>query len=364
MPNTIIAAGDAKALKRFGVALLYETATRSFTGRNLMASDGSMPILRITDLESGPGDQVTIDLFRQLSGAGREGDVEYKGFEERMTADTGTMLINILFHGVNLGGYMTRKRTKHNLRTIAKRLLATWWSRRLDEMSFVQMSGVRGSETANWLLPTDYNGFAGNGLAAGTSGRTIMPSGAGGTEGNIDSSDVVDIPFLEDISDFLKTTENPLEPLMINGREMYLMIMSPRGEKELRTATGSTGWAGIRNQRTDLKPYFQQDALGVWGNLVLFSHNKIPKTNTGNSVAVARNLVLGANAMAFAKGNAGQGGMYEWHEELDNRGKNPVVDTFGVFGMKRIDMKMQDGDSTATEYGVVHALSYGGPTVS
>lgn len=364
MARTFIGLGDAKAVKRYSVAMVHETSQKSFTGRNLTAKDGSLPIHRIVDLERQAGDTVSLDIWHRLTGRGNEGEVDLVGTEERLSSDTMTLSIDQLEHGVNCGGRMSQKRIMAPLREIGMKKLTEWWARMDDELSFVHMAGVRGAETGDWLLPTSYTGRASNTLVANTAGRTIIHRDASGTEGSIDDDAKMDVETLEEVSYQLKSMVHPPKPIMVNGEEKFIVIMSPLGEKQLRLGTSAGGWAEIRKYRTDEAPYWK-DALGGWGNLILYSHSKIPKTNSGNSCAVAHNLILGAQALAKAHGDSnGNGQIFDWHEEMDNRGTVPIINTFSIFGHKRVDLKLAENDSAASEFGVITLLTYGGTTVS
>lgn len=111
-------------------------------------------------------------------------------------------------------------------------------------------------------------------------------------------------------------------------------------------------------------------SLGRFGNILMFQHSKIPVTLDGaGNVAVCRNLLLGRQAVAVAHGSAsqagkGQGQQFDWHEELQNRGRELVIDTFAIVGHKKVVLKMNENASAASEFGVITIPSYGGATVS
>lgn len=365
MARTIVGLNDARAVKRYSVALVHETSQGSFMGRNLTATDGSMPIHRLTDLENKSGESMTLDIYNRLTGRGIEGDNTLKGNEEKLSSDTMTINIDQLAHGVDCGGRMSRKRTMHDHREIGFKKLTEWTSRMEDELSFTYLAGTRGAETGDWLLPVGFSGRANNTLTAATSGRTLLPTGAA-SEGAITTTDKMDVDALEEIMYQLKSMANPPKPVMIDGQEKYILIMSPISEKQLRTATGAGDWAQLRKYRLEGEDPVWKDSLGAWGNMILYSHSKIPKTNSGNSCAVARNLLLGAQALGCAYGDATAGGkrQWDWHEETDDRGRVPIIDIMAIMGHKRVDLKLTENAAAASEFGVLSCLTYGGTTVS
>jgi len=343
MAQTLIGLNDAKAVKRFSVALAAETWQRSFWGRNFAASDGSQPLHRITELESNAGDQVTADLFVNLTGLGIEGDNTLKGNEEALSAHTMNFWIDQLRHGVSVGGKMTRKRTVHDLRMIGKEKLSIWWSRRFDEELFIYAAGVRGAETGDWLLPTTYTGRANNSLTAMDSTH-ILRVNSRASDGTLVPGDLFSMGFLEDINYQLKKMANAPKPIMMNGQEKYILILHPTAEKQLRQGSSTAAindWAQLKKYTMDGQKQIWGEALGGYGKLVLFSHPKIPVVNNADDGAgvddkgCVHNLLLGAQAMMFATGQAGGPFKFDWHEEQDDRGNLPVIDTGTIFGVQR-----------------------------
>ena len=81
--------------------------------------------------------------------------------------------------GADCGGRMTRKRTLHDLRKVAKARSVDWWARAFDEILFMYLSGARGVDTdRNFLYPTTYTGFANNSLSAPDSNHIVYGGAA------------------------------------------------------------------------------------------------------------------------------------------------------------------------------------------
>lgn len=366
MAKSIVGVGDARAVKRYGAALVHETSQSSFTMRNLTATDGSLPFHRLTDLESQAGDQLTVDIYHRLTGSGQYGDVELVGTEEKLTSDTMTMLINQVEHGVNTGSKMSQKRTIWNHREIGMTKLREWWGRWYDEMGFIYAAGTRGAQTGDWLIPTSFTaGYSGNALHTATSARTILPHGAASI-GAIDNTDGFDMEELENIGYQLDHMANPPKPCIVDGEEIYFLILHPFSARNLRKGTSAADWAQIKKYAAEGQSDIWKRSLGRFGNILMFSHSKIPVTNDGgSSYAVNRNLLMGRQAVAVAHGNASQAGkgpgqQFEWHEELQNRGRELVIDTFAIVGHKKIVLKMNENASAASEFGVITIPAWGG----
>lgn len=62
---------------------------------------------------------------------------------------------------ISAGGKMTRKRTLHNLRSVALARGKDWWGKVFDELHFMYLSGARG-HNPDFIEPLDFNGHAGN----------------------------------------------------------------------------------------------------------------------------------------------------------------------------------------------------------
>lgn len=369
MAKSVVGVGDARAVKRYGAALVHETSQSSFTMRNLTSTSGDLPIHRLTDLESQAGDQITVDIYHRLTSTGQYGDVNLVGTQEKLTSDTMTMLINQVSNGVNAGSIMSRKRTLWNHREIAMMKQREWWGRWYDEQFFVTAAGTRGAQTGDWLLPVGYTGYAGNTIAAYSSDRAIIHHSQT-AENALTSNDFMDMEMLEYIQYQLKTMSHPPKPCMIDGEELYLLILNPYSEWTLRKAAGAGDWAQIKKYAKEGQNEIFRDSLGRFGNLLMFSHSKIPKTNSGaSSVAVDHNLLLGRQAVAVAHGNASQAGQaqgqqFRWHEELANLGTELLIQTFAIVGHKKVVLKLTENASAASDFGVLSVLTYGGAAVS
>lgn len=370
MAKSVVGVADARAVKRYGAALVHETSQGSFTMRNLTSTDGSMPIHRLTNLESQAGDQLTVDIYHRLTSQGQYEDVNLVGTQEKLTSDTMTMLINQVSNGVNAGSIMSRKRTIWNHREIAMSKQKEWWSRWYDEMFFIYAAGTRGAQTGDWLIPTTFTtGYSGNALAAATASRTILHHSQT-AENAITTTDFMDMEMLEYIQYQLKTMDHPPKPCMVDGEALYFLILNPYSEWTLRKSTGAGDWAQIKKYAKEGQADIFKDSLGRFGNILMFSHSKVPKTNSGASgVAVDRNLLLGCQAVAVAHGNASQAGQaqgqqFRWHEEMANLGTELLIQTFAIVGHKKVVLKFSENASAGSEFGVLSVLTYGGAATS
>lgn len=135
MSRTIIGVGDAKAVKRYSALLAVDQAKTSYWQKKMMGvgETASTPVQLLTDLESDAGDTITFDLSMQMRMLPIEGENELEGREEALRFFTDEVKIDQMRGGVNSGGKMTRKRTVHKLRQVARKRQSEWWGRVYDQ---------------------------------------------------------------------------------------------------------------------------------------------------------------------------------------------------------------------------------------
>ncbi len=87
----------------------------------------------------------------------------WRGSEAPLTFYSSSVYIDQERIGINAGGAMTRKRTLHDLRSVAMKRMADWWARNFDAQYFCYLSGARGVNT-DYPFPTTWTGRANNAL--------------------------------------------------------------------------------------------------------------------------------------------------------------------------------------------------------
>ena len=356
MAKTLIGIGDPKAVKRYSALLATDTAKKGYWTSRFFGTgeSASAPVHQHNELENSAGDLITYDLSVQLAGQGVEGDDTLEGNEEKLTLYTDSLYINQRRHAVDTGGAMTRKRTIHNLRDIAKRRLSDWWARLFDEMLFQYASGARGVNSG-FIDPTSYAGFANNSFTAPDSDHLIV---GGGAKASLDSADKMSLNFI----DVAKTnaqmmggdsSQTPqIQPVKIDGEDHFVCVMSPWQAYDLRTATGETGWLAIQKAAAastgKASPIFK-GALGMHNGVVLHEHSNVIRFSdygSGGNVAAARALFLGDQALTMAFGSPGTGMRFSWKEEPKDYDNDLGVAAGTIFGIKKTTFEGKD-------YGVI-----------
>jgi N4-gp56 family major capsid protein len=352
MGQTIIGVNDPKAVKKYSAFLAVDVARDSYFSRKFMGAEGSsMPIQVVKDLESTAGDKVSFDLVMQLKMQPVEGDTPLTGKEEDLKFYSDDILINQMRGGVNTGGRMTQKRTIHQLREIARVRQSEWWSRVFDELFFMYLSGLRGSN-ADYIFPTSYAGFAGNAFNAPDTEHLLMPGTKIKT--TIAAGDTITLGLIDKAVAMASmmgggTGGTPkIQPILINGEKHFVLLMNPWQVYDLRQTTGGSGWLDIQKAAAAAEgrknPIFQ-GGLGMYNNVVLHEHQAVIRmADYGNpaTVEAARALFMGVQAAVIAFGSKGNGLRFGWYEEERDSGNQVVISTHSIFGISKVQFNAKD----------------------
>lgn len=362
MSRTIIGLNDPKAIKRYSAFLAVDTSRVSYFNRKFMGvgEDSGMPIQLLPQLENDAGEQITFDLNMQLRQQPIEGDDVQEGTEEDLKFYTDNVYIDQMRGGVNTGGRMTRKRTLHNLRKIARKRQSEWWGRVYDELFFMYLSGGRGAN-AEYIFPLSYTGFANNSFGA-PDPEHILYAGSATSKATLVAGDKVTTDTVDKLVSRATmmgggTQGTPqIQPIMINGEEHHVLLLSPWQEYDMRTAAGASNWLELQKAAAAAEgrnnPIFK-GGLGMHNNVVLHKHKGVIRYTdygAGSNVAAARALFLGSQACVCAFGSPGTGLRFDWHEESRDNGNQVVISTSSIFGIKKTNFTI---DGTAKDFGII-----------
>lgn len=347
MAQTIVGLNDPKAVKKYSAFLAHDVGRESYFNRKFMGVgvEAQTPLQTLPQLESDAGEQITYDLVMQLKMQPVEGDNTLEGKEEDLKFYTDSVYIDQVRGGVNTGGRMTRKRTIHNLRAIARVKQGEWWARIFDELIFMYLSGGRGVNP-DYTFPIGYPGLANNSFVAPDADHTLYPN-AITAKNAITSSDTFNLGLIDKAVTRAATigggtTGIPsLEPVRIEGEERYVLVMHPWQEHALRVSTVSNAWLDINKALTtavgNRSPIFT-GALGYYRGVVLHSHKAVVRFGdygVGANLQASRALFMGRQAGVVAFGSPGTGLRFGWHEESRDNANQAVISTSSIFGVKK-----------------------------
>jgi N4-gp56 family major capsid protein len=350
MASTVVPFGDPKAAKKWSAKLAVDQVKKSYFERKFVGTDENSIIHRKTELESDAGDRISFDLSVQLRGETVEGDARIEGKEENLRFYTDEVVIDQTRKAASAGGRMSRKRTVHNMRYIAKNRLSDYWSRFMDEMMFVYLSGARGIN-ADFLFPLDWSGRANNAIEAPDSGH-LMYGGDAISKATIDASDIMTRVVVERaaVKAQMLQAQDPeaanMVPVSMGGEERYAIVMSPFQAHDLRTEAGAE-WLDVQKAAAGAEgrnnPIFV-GSLGMINNVILHSHRNGIRFNdygAGTNLPAARALFMGRQAGVCAYGTT-KGMRYEWKEELKDYGNEPTVASGSIMGFKKSRFNSKD----------------------
>ncbi|GLQ09246.1 hypothetical protein GCM10007913_11780 [Devosia yakushimensis] len=347
---TTIPFGDPKAAKKWSGSLFIDITKKSYFDRKFTGESQNHVIQRLTDLESAAGDTITFDLSVQLRQKPTYGDNRLEGKEESLRFFTDQVSIDQMRHGVSAGGKMSRKRTVHNTRTIARDRLSDYWSKFIDEMNFIYLSGGRGinedfTEAVTWA------GHAQNAIQAPDAGH-ILYGGAAESKATLTANDKMTRAVIERAGVAAKmmraldpTTAN-MQPVLINGESHYVLLMNEFQAYDLRTGD-TAGWLDMQKAAATAEgrnnPIFK-GGLGMLNDTVLHSHESAIRFNdygAGGDVKAGRALFMGRQAGVVAYGSTG-GLRFTWTEEEKDHGNENVVAAGVIIGVKKTRFNDKD----------------------
>ena len=352
MAKTIIGLGDPKAVRKYSAFLAVDVGRKSYFNRKFMGTgiEAQTPIQTLPHLENDAGDSISYDLVMQLRMAPVEGDAILEGNEEDLKFYSDSLFIDQARGGVNTGGRMTRKRTIHDLRKLARARESEWWARVFDEQFFMYLSGARGVN-ADYTFATTYTGRANNPLVAPDTYHLIRQNGTAKASMVAPTSSAINDGLTLTSIDQAKARASvmgggssgipSIEPCMIDGEEHFVCVVHPFQEYTLRTNATTGQWLDIQKAATTAEgrnnPIFK-GALGMFNNVVLHSHKAVIRFNdygSGANVEAARALFLGRQAGVVAFGSPGTDLRFDWHEETRDNGNQAVITTSSIFGVKK-----------------------------
>lgn len=351
MSQTVVAFGDAKAQKKWSANLAVDTRKKSYFENRFIGTDDNAVIQRKTELETGAGDRISFDLCVQMRNRPTYGDQRLEGKEESLKFYTDEVIIDQVRHAASAGGKMSRKRTAHDMRMIAKNRLGDYFSRLVDELFFMYLSGARGINQ-DFIEATDYTGFAGNSFDAPDASHQLY-GGSATSKASLTSGDKLTTTVIEkainkaEMMQALDPKVANMVPVTNGADNQYVLLMSPFQEYDLRTNSTTGQWLDIQKAAATAEgrknPIFL-GGLGLLNNTVLHKHRNVIRFSdygSGSNVAAARALLLGRQAAVVAYGTA-NGMRYSWEENTKDYGNEPTVASGFIGGIKKTRFNGKD----------------------
>jgi N4-gp56 family major capsid protein len=372
--TTYIGVNDAQAVKKWATTMAVQIGKESWFASKMVGVgvESRKPIQQIDDLESGAGDEITIDLLMPMSMEPRIGDQTLDGHEQDMRYYTDDLRIDQVRGGVNAGGRMTQKRTLRNLRTEAKRLMKDWWKRLLDELYFIYLTGTVGNGLSTRLVPSTNAIYDINGLEAADTMHQLY-GGTATSLASITSSDGMSLRLVDkavaraetmgaDGSDELSMVKCYIDGMSENDG-FYTMVMHTWQFDAMKSTTSTGQWLDIQKAAAaaqgQANPIFKGN-VGDYNGVVMHKHRNVIRRSdagAGANLPAAHALFLGAQAGLVAYGDNGGGARYKWTEEVKDHGNQVAIGSYAIMGMKKATYQSKDGTITR-DFGVMNLLTY------
>lgn len=381
---------QAQANKILQVALFTE-ANRSNSMINMLTEEApkgvkinggkqtshGAPVVRITDLTKQAGTAVDMQIFHQLSGRPTMGDKKLAGRLENLSQGDFSLIINQTRHGVDAGGKMSQKRTKHDLRQVARTLLADgYYGRLTDQRGIIQLAGARGDHIApDVIVPlADDHEFAEimiNPITAPTYERHFFGGDATSFEA-IDAADRFNLGCVDNLSLFIDEMVNPIQPIRLasdpsGGEPLYLLQVTPRQWNDFYTSSSGKDWqamlaSALERSKGWNHPLFRGQGA-MWRNILIKPYKGMPiRFNQGSTVKVCaansatgvesektasttidRAILLGGQALANAFGSGVEGGSFNMVEKKEDHENSTELSIGWIGGLQKIRFKQKNG---------------------
>lgn len=364
--RTTVLPTDASARKLWTLAVHTDSIKDAFWGRHMGPEGSRSLVVRKTDLESGPGDEVTTTLVAKLRGRPvREGE-KLEGNEMRLDFATHKMRINTHRQGVNCGTEMDAKRMGKNLGQTGRERLKDYITELYEEYIAAAAAGSRGVGPEFIHLEPGYSGYP-NALRAPDSAHLFIGDGTK-AKNTLAGTDKLTAGLIANLGTMARKMLGGVQDgkavrmtkIRRDGKECWTLVTMAEGVEDIRRDTGTQGWfeankALITNLGKGAE-IFQGGAGWIHGTVV-DEVDTLPKFNdygAGGTTLAMRSLFCGANGVAVAHGTKGMdsGMALNLDEDTNDRGNEKVVHFTLTFGCDKTVYAPTNG-ATARDYGVI-----------
>lgn len=342
--QTTIGVNDPQAVKRWATALATDTEKQMYFTRFIGSGENNI-IDRKVDLESDEGDTIKFDLSMRLRGGVVEGDNNVEGTEENLTFYQDQVMIDQARKGADAGGRMSRKRTLHDIRKIAKDRTAEFMAEWFDELILVYLSGTAAGVNEDAKVK---KAFAGNPIQAPDQYHMAY-GGSATSKATLEATHVMDRDLIERlaVAPRMMNSLNPdvvkMSPINIDGSKHFVLLMNPFQTHSLRTKKDELSWADIQKALATSEGRSSplcKGGLGMLANVVLHEHENVRRFRdygAGQNVSAARALFMGrqAGVIAYGQANAGNGTRFTWVEETKDAGNRVAIYAGSIAGFKK-----------------------------
>lgn len=365
MATTSYGVNDALAVKLWSKRLDHEAL--KYTDIGPLIGDGPNSVIhRKTEMQKGPGDQVTYALRMQLNGAGFTENQLAEGNGESLTTYSDAIRINELGHVVGVKSEYTidQQRVTFNLRDEAKSGLADWYAKRFSVAFFNQVCG--------YTLQTDVRYTGLNAPIAAT--RIIRQSGRA-SDDLLVAGDTFTLSLIDKAKEAAIVATPMIRPAAFAGgatgdgrrdfnktlTNRYVMYLHPYQVTDLRSNTSTGQWLDITKAaymgNAKNSPIYT-GAIGEYNGVILRTSFDVTNGISAGGVVVStvyRAVLLGGQAAMIAFGQKNSPNKYRWNEELFDHKRRLEVSAWTIHGLKKTVYNSLDyGTVVVSTYAAAH----------
>jgi N4-gp56 family major capsid protein len=352
MARTAILPTDPAAVKVWSAQVAIDAKKKSFWDKMTGGEDAALPVVSKTELESGPGDEVTTTLIAKLRGQPIEGDEKAEGREKKLSHFTDKMRIDKHRQPVNVGDIMTQKRVKHNIAAQAKARLSDYIAEVYDEQCHMTACGSRGVGDEIQHYNVGYAGFPNAFLAPDAAHLLVGESQTKPTLTTKMSTLTIDTAIVKakKMLGVEGTRGARMTPINIDGEKSFVHLQSPETMFDLRREVGDAGWLTLEKAKAAAvgakSPIFM--AGDAYYNGVLITEHetcvKFSDYGAGGVTSAVRTLFMGAHAVAVAHGTKSNKGnvRFELSESDLDHGEEQVIVLRMIAGWKKCQYNGMD----------------------
>ncbi len=244
-----------------------------------MGGEGSgMPFIRKTQLQSGPGDLIHVQVTDALSGAGVSGDeTTLEGNEENLTTSEIQMNTTLYRHAV-LNHRRANKKSILDLQEEASMRLAEWGRAKMDSNRFSQLVSTSGAAVPDGVYTPN-----------------LYVAGGGATIDDVVAANSLSVAECRKIRYALDAQQ--AEPFIKDGMPWYFLITSPQAIYDLKQDVDYDSYVVNAASRGFDNPVFTGAVANIDG-LIVLSHWSVPVATNANAapVDVAKSIAFGKEA--------------------------------------------------------------------
>jgi len=333
--------------------VLLQAKQQSFVERFAGTSKQSI-LYRMDRYGKQKGDTIYVPLLKSLTGSGQTGDNTLEGNEEAMVYSASSITLQQYRHAVRLEGQFEEQKTAINMREDARDQLADWVARKWDSLFFAAANPASATvlnDAANWSSSGTYSNY------------NVVCAGDATDFADLEATDVLTADVISKAKRYAMMRGIRPARVTVNGvvREVYVLIISPEQEYDLRTDDRWIDAQAYAQVRGVNNPLFT-GALGMYDGVLVHTYTNTIDGGSDATLLITEDkttfratcaLLLGAQgvAMAVAKDPT-------WFEKVFDYGNKYGVSTRFICGFcKPIINLGTEASPDNRDYGVCYVLT-------